>query len=353
MKTAAVVVGVGAFTSVGPSARDTGFLLRTGSAGMTEASLVDRNDEPITMCLVPTLDPLLVGPGRALRLAIPAMEEALGAIGEVAAQLRMRVVLAVDEYVAEKRADGVVPANVLLSMVGRRAKELCPRASVELCARGAAGPGFVLPDLLNSLANGETDAVLLGGTHTDYDPAVVATLEARDRIYTPGNLDALIPGELAAFALLMRPDVARRFRLTAYARVHEVGTAFEKATPDNDHPRFEALGLTVAIRKAAAPLVEQNARAGWILNDMTFELRRLYEWQAVTVRTQKFWCEPQMLDTPAHKLGHLGAAAMPLHFALASTAWRHGYAPHGTAMVIAGSDPGERSAVLLSQEDGR
>ncbi len=351
MRTAAVVVGVGAFTSIGPSARDTGFLLRTGAAGMTEAALLDRNDEPITMCLVPTLDPLLVGPGRALRLAVPAMEEALAAIGPVARQLRIRVVLAVDEHVAEKRPDGVVPANVVLSMLARRAKELCPQSSAETCARGAAGPGFVLPELLASLGSGESDAILLGGTHTDYDPGVVAALEAQDRIYSPGNLDALIPGEAAAFALLMRPDVARRYRLRAFARVHEVGTAFEKATPDNDHSRFEALGLTVAVRKAGVPMVEQNARAGWILTDMTFEMRRLYEWQSVMGRTQKFWCEPQMLDAPGQRLGHLGAAAIPMHIALAATAWRHGYAPHGTAMAIAGSDGGERSAVLLSQED--
>jgi 3-oxoacyl-[acyl-carrier-protein] synthase-1 len=47
-------------------------------------------------------------------------------------------------------------------------------------------------------------------------------------------------------------------------------------------------------------------------------------------------------------MGHLGAAAMPLHVILAAEAFRRGFAPHPYAVSIAGSDGGERAALLLS-----
>jgi 3-oxoacyl-[acyl-carrier-protein] synthase-1 len=349
MRTAAVVVGVGARTPIGLTARHTGFLYRAGAVGMVEAPLVDVNEEPITMCLVPTLDPRLVGPGRALRLAVPAMEEALAPLGDTAALLRMKLVLAVGEGLAQKRDDGVIPAAVLLNMLTNRAKELVPGIVPEVCARGAAGPGFALEGLLPSLQNGEIDAVLLGGAHSDYDPAIIAVMQEKGRLFSADNKDAMIPGESAAFAVLMRPEVARRHALEPWAQVHSVGTAFDRATPDNDESAFEAAGMTVSVRKAAAPLLEAELQVGWMLSDITFEMRRLYEWQTLIVRTHKLWCAPQLLDCPAQRMGHLGAAAIPLHIAMAAQAWHHGYAPHALAMSMTGSDPGERAAILMSE----
>ena len=276
------------------------------------------------------------------------MEEALAPLKDAAATLRIKLVVSVDEQLAQKREDGVVPASIVVSMLHRRAKEIAPGTTVEVCARGAAGPGFVLSDLLASLASGDADAVLLGGTHSDYDPAVIAQLEEKGRLYTSQNKDALIPGEAAAFALLMRPDVARRHGLPVLAQIHAVATGWEKATPDNDHPRYEAIGMTVSVKKAGAPLAEEKLTAGWMLSDMSFEMRRLYEWQAINIRTKKLWGPPYWFDVPAQRMGYLGAAAIPMHLALASIAWRHGYAPSPIAMSMTGSDAGERAAILLS-----
>jgi len=106
------------------------------------------------------------------------------------------------------------------------------------------------------------------------------------------------------------------------------------------------------VRKAAAELVDEKLRVGWMLTDLTFEMWRVYEWQAMLVRTQHVWGEPQRMDAPAQRLGHLGAAAMPLHMVLASEAWRRGYAPHPLAFSLAGSDSGERAALLMSEVTG-
>jgi 3-oxoacyl-[acyl-carrier-protein] synthase-1 len=78
-------------------------------------------------------------------------------------------------------------------------------------------------------------------------------------------------------------------------------------------------------------------------------MRRLYEWQAVFARTQDRIEQPCRVDSPAQRIGHLGAAALPLSAAIAATAWEHGYAPAPLALATAGTDGGERAAVVLGQ----
>jgi 3-oxoacyl-[acyl-carrier-protein] synthase I len=348
VKTLAVVVSVGARTSIGLNAVQTAMNYRAGMAGMTEAAILDLNEEPLTMCLDPTLDPLLVGAGRVVRLALPALDEALAGMSDDARGLRMKLIGCLDEHLAEARPDGVTPASVVLRMLQRRIEELGHNVILETSARGGAGPGFAIGDDLEALARGELDAVLLGGLHSDYDPPHLRRLEEAGRIFTPENLDSMIPGEAAAFAVLMRPDVARRHRCAVRAELHEVATAFEKATPDNEESRFEAIGLTVAVRKVGAVLADDQRKAGWVLTDQTFEMRRVYEWMSMSARTGAFIGEPGYLDSPAQRLGNLGAAAIPLHFVLTCEAWRRGHAPSKIAISYAGSDGGDRAAFLLS-----
>ena len=196
---------------------------------------------------------------------------------------------------------------------------------------------------------GASMAALLGGVHTDYDPARIEALARAGRLFRPGRLDALIPGEGAAFALLMRPDAARRHRIAASARVHAAHTGISRARPDNDEPAFEASALTGCVKKAGAELREGGQKAGWILTDATFEAHRTSELHTVILRSQGALCSPQQIDAPSHRMGDLGAAAMPLHIVLASEAFRRGWAPHPIALALAGSDAGERAAMLLSK----
>ena len=72
--------------------------------------------------------------------------------------------------------------------------------------------------------------------------------------------------------------------------------------------------------------------------------------RAITSRLPAFGCGRARLlslEEPAQRLGHLGAAAMPLHLALASEAYPRGFAPHSLALSIGGSDGGERAVVVI------
>ncbi|MDC3956954.1 hypothetical protein KEG38_24045 [Polyangium jinanense] len=330
------MVKVGARTPIGLDARQTGFLLRAGFPAMAEAPLADSAGEAITMGFVPTIDPRIVGPERLALLAQPAFEEVASTLGNTKTQVHITL----DEGYAEARA----AARELAALVRR----VLPASTLEVAPRGEAALGALLPEALRALVSRETDAVVLGGVHSDYDIDAIRALEAGGRLFSPDNLDARIPGEAAAFFVLMRDPDARRRGLSPLARVLGVGSGRERARPDNEAPAYEAFGLTTAVQQAAEPLVRSGAKAGWMLTDLTGEMRRLGEWQAAFVRAQDALAEPYYIDSSAQRIGYLGAAAMPLFVAVAVTAWEHEYAPSPVAMAIAGSDGGERAAVVLS-----
>lgn len=346
MKSRALVIGGGARSSLGQTLVETAFLLRTGVPAIAAAPLIDPEGEQVTMAFDPTLDPYLTGEERAAALAAPALREALAPLGEAANGLVSRLLLCVDAPRSSARGEAA-PGALLASRVHTLARELLPGVGLEISARGAASPAFALPKALDALASREIDLLVLGGAHTDYDPEAIRALAEQGRLFTPKRLDALIPGEAAAFVVLTRDEVARRLGLRPSARIADLGSGVDASRPDNDASAFEAAGITAAVRAATDELAAEQLRAGWALTDHTFEMRRIQEWQAMITRTHKIWGAPHHVDSPAQRLGHLGAAAMPFLMALAAEGWKRGAAPSAIALVLAGSDSGERGAALL------
>ena len=347
MKTLAVCAASGARTALGGTLIETAFLLRTGIAAIAAAPLVDAEGEQITMCFDKALDPYLVGEERAEALAAPALAEAISQLGEEGESLSLRLLLCVDAPLRPLVRGETAPGARLAQRLHARARELSPGITLELCARGSAGAAFALPRAVEAIATRQVDAVVLGGVHTDYDPATIASLVEQGRLYGPKCLDALIPGEAAAFVILMREDTARRIKVEAAARIAGIGTAVAKARADNDESVIDAKGLTAAVRAATTELAAEQLRAGWILTDHTFESGRILEWQTMAIRAHTLFGSPYYLESPAQRLGHLGAASLPLAIALAAEGWKRDYAPSGIAMALAGSDAGERGAVLM------
>jgi 3-oxoacyl-[acyl-carrier-protein] synthase-1 len=349
LNTLAAAVGVGARTSVGLTARHTAFLLRAGVAGFHEASILDVNDELVTIGSVPTLPPLSVGVDRVRALAEAAMDEAVGELGDVLTGFRVRIILGLDEPLGRKVGTATPAEGVAWALRDHLAKR-APNVVVETIARGEASPGLRLAAACEELAARKVDLVLLGGAHSDYDPDAIRQLSSEGKLFGSANINGIIPGESAAFVALTTATLARQHELPVRARLHSIGSGFEKARPDNDEAAFDAMGLTLAVRAAAKSVEAEKVAIGWMLTDMTAEVHRVNEWQAVYARSQRFMCEPQCIDSHAHKLGRMGAAALPLHVAIAAVAWRHGFAPHAVALSMVGSDSGERVATIWSGE---
>ncbi len=228
-------------------------------------------------------------------------------------------------------------------------KRAIPEAKVSVETRGEAAPAALVSAAIRTLETRRGAIAVIGGVHSDYDPRAIAALEASGRLFSRDNLDARTPGEAAAFFVLMRAAEAARHGLAPLARVIGVGRGQEHARPDNDELAYEALGLTDAVQQATEPLAANGCTAGWILTDLTGEVRRISEWQSVFVRAQKVLGRPYFIDAPAQRIGYLGAAAMPLFVVMAATAWGHGYAPSPIALAMAGNDGGDRAALVLGK----
>jgi len=339
----AVIVGVGARTPLGLDAVQTAFSIRTGLPAMREAALVDAEGERITMCFLPTLDPLLTGAARAFALGHPALSEAVAGIGTTSLPLRARLALALDEFLDASQGGWL--AARLASVV----TPIFPDIELVTSARGPAGSGYLLQEIVDAFASNRLDLAILGGVHTDYDPERIAALDGARRLFRPpDDLAAVLPGEAAGFVVLVQPALAERLGWDVHASLQGVATGFEEARPDNDVSAFRATGLTAAMRTVLAPLAERGLRAGWVLTDLGFETFRHFEQQAALTRAQRYLGEPQQMDSPAQRIGYMGAAAMPLHMVLGVEAFRRGYAPHPWMLSVAGSDGGERAALLVS-----
>ena len=339
------VVAVGARTPLGLDACQTGFLYRAGYAAMAEAPL-GPDGEPVTMCVVSALAPDVFATERASLLASAALVEALAAIpaGLVTAG-EARLLLCLDPPDGEQaRAE----ALRLCTRLQRRAAKTLPDISVESVLHGEASASLGLPDAVAALTKGDATLVVLGGVHTAYDPATIARLDAEGRLYASGNLDATIAGECAAFVVLASTTRVAELGLSPLAYLCAVGQGMESARPDNLVPAATARGMTTALHQVSAPLEHAGLRAGWTLTDVTFEMRRQVEWQSICVRANHVLGPPYYMDSPALRMGTLGAAALPLHIAMAAEAWRGGYAPANIALAFAGSETGERGAVLLA-----
>src|SRR5262249_51925019 len=144
-----------------------------------------------------------------------------------------------------------------------------------------AATGAAVSAAIQALSRRRIDVAIVGGVHSDYDPRAIAKLETSGRLFSRDNLDSRIPGEAAAFFVITRTAEASRMGLAPLARVLGVGTGRESARHDNDEPAHQALGLTAAVRQATEPLAREGRTAGWLLTDLTFEMRRQYEWQSV------------------------------------------------------------------------
>lgn len=364
MRTLVHVLSVGARSSIGFDARQTGFFLRTGMPSVRSAPLTNRDGEEITMGFDPTLDPYLVGEARAAELAKPALVEVARPLMGAGRELRLKVVLALDEprLLPGGHTMAADASGLLGSLLAPTIREQFGDAPIEVTAKGAGATARALQGAIAELERNMFDAVVFGGVHTDYDPVTIRWLEETGRLYSTSNIDAVLPGECAAFTLLGprglgaripragRPGAStlepRRAALEPLARLLGVDTGFETAGPFNDKSAFGGAGLTTAIRGAARPL-SSDATVGWGIGDHAFERLRVYEWQAMITRTQSIWGPPMLHDAPAQRMGNLGAAALPLGLVAASEALSRGYAPAALGLCFAGSDNGERAAILF------
>lgn len=345
------IVSWSAASSLGMTAAQTGFFLRAGKNHFRLSPFIDTWGERVTMAYLATLPPTLTGVRRLLQLALDALSPVLTGVEERRCR-QIKVALALPERFAAQPGsaskftpDGAGFVHDLEQALPRYFKQVLPRTSlprrVECWPAGRAGGVFALQQAINWLDRGEADFVVVGGVDSDYDWEVVKRIVHDDRLLTQDNLDGYIPGEGAAFIGLSRDPAWR-----ATARFGALGVGQEPTHVLSEEP-CRAKGMTEALNRAVAPLRSERCRSNFWITDLTHESYGVKEFQTVLARFGDVLGTDTVLQTPLRELGNIGAATLPMFWALAAEAWHRGYAPDRFAVCMAGSDAGARGAAVL------
>lgn len=212
-----------------------------------------------------------------------------------------------------------VPADTAMQLVRRitgalplpmdRGRSVMVRSGHDgaLCCLGAAA------DLL---AVDEPVAVIVGGVDSWIAIETLHWLEAQRRLKCATAPKGIIPGEGAAFLLLVNDAFASLVDVHSNVVVLAQARAVEPNPWYGDRPCL-AEGLTRALR-SLLERPEHRVRTDLTLGDLNGEPWRAQEWAFAYLRTEALHSEPLNLWHPADLWGDTGAAAGALLTALAA-----------------------------------
>lgn len=357
MNTGLAIIGCGARTPLGMNLPSSAAAVRAGiSAIGAHPFLLDRFCEPMKVALDAGLDPRAQGLERLLALALPAACEALaplvGTAGAKAGTPSVSVVLSAGEprpglpaSVGEALTDALCDA---LSKTLQGAVRIGQRLQ---WMGGHAGGLVAMETARRLLAEGGSDAVLVGGVDSYMARDTLEWLDDNEQLHSEGNIYGFCPGEAAGFVLLTRADTAKGLGLRPLLALVSVGSGIEK-----NRIRTEDIclgeGLAAAFQGAGQALqaVQPQARIDHILCDMNGERYRGNEYGFAILRTQGLFRDPAAFKAPADGWGDVGAASGPLCIGLVAAARaRHTRGQGELSLVWASSEGGRRAAAIVQR----
>lgn len=344
------IVRVGMTSALGLSALQSAASVRAGLSGYRQSSILDDDEERITMAFVPEED-------------LPELSPSLHGAGLSARKTRMvRLAgLALPDCVSEERWLDRTPMflavpdahpGLMFSMTPDFLQRVSEQSSIlfdlkgsRLYPHGRAGGFLALRDALVHLRAGKADRVIVGGVDSFVDLMLLATLVQEKRVRALGIFDGFTPGEGAAFALLMRAESALRDGREILALVDEAACADEPGHRYSDVP-YHAEALDLAIGQVFAAGSSSLIPVQTIYSGFNGEHFSSKEWAVASLRHRSRVAEHARIEHPADCLGDTGAALGPMMMVLATLgiARKVRRAP---CLLWCSSDKAERGAALL------
>lgn len=209
----------------------------------------------------------------------------------------------------------------------------------EITAHPISGADFatLLDMALARLDGGACRRCIVGAVDSLLDVDVLEHLANQGRLKGPGNPAAILPGEGAAFLCLERAGGGSgSFALATLAK-------WVSVAPE------DAAGPEAAWADAVLQSLDQPGERPLLIVDHSGEEARAREFGGVLVRMGVTRAELASCAAwfPATSLGDLGVAFEPLAAALACRGWARGYSPARSALVMASSPHGRRSALRV------
>ena len=308
---------------------------------------MDRRFEPIKLALVQDqeldrldagLDSLSLSPRqrRILRLAGPPLREALEQLPARSPPPPLFVGLP-----EPRSGEPPLTAPLFMGALANQAGIALDGLGSGLFPRGRAAALLALEAGVRCLNERKADAVVVGGVDSYFDGRLLRELDRDNRILAPRTVDGFIPGEGAAFILLMRRTGASDSNPNAILGIGSSRDAGHRSAPEP--ARGEGLSGAIEAMRAGSRLSAPVANIYASLNGESFGGK---EWGVARLRHRDLFAPTSELHHPADCFGDTGAAAGTLLMALATTALERGDRS-GPALVWASSDGPDRACAVL------
>ena len=341
MSLALELVATAARTPVGLCARASAAAVRAGVSRLREFAFASQTGVPFVLGTDPLLDDTTLGQARLLALLDSVLAQVLDDVGEHLADLREGIDVAL---VLPESRPGFAPEDVEDLVVATR--EQLARAGVTArITTGHRGHAGGLAAIHQSIAKHGDPVVLVVGLDSHHHADTLLWLESEQRLAVPGLPSGFKPGEAAAALVLTTATVRKAWRRPCLARVVGAGVAQESLLRDSDTGSL-GVALARAVSDAAHALSLPDEAADVVYCDLNGERYRSEEWGFFALRCHRAL---RSLDyhAPCGTWGDVGAAFGPLAAILAVEDFRHRRTPRARALLMAGSDAGQRGAVFL------
>lgn len=355
-----------AWSSIGFSAYHNWAFWRAEVNALTSSPFRLENATTATFARMRTLSPTLVGSARLAKIANEIVDQTAPLFQTKLAGVRTSHHYAIPEWLGESSDPyfGAERRRFEIALGERIARRGGDPEAVFLEARGHAGLGRVLLSAREAIEQGRSEAAIVGGIASYYDPLVIDLAIEEKRIFDGESADRFIPGEGAAALVLLPARTAKSLGIEALAHVDVVATADEPSTlripPDAPEFPCRADALTAVYRAATDRLRTENRRLEWVLGDLTNEPYRANEFTLAWPRA----IAPGGLDTAGRTyrevavdevlfqflpfaFGDLNAATMPMAAVLALEAFARGDPDRNNCLLSGTSVGKDRAAVLL------
>lgn len=205
---------------------------------------------------------------------------------------------------------------------------------------GRAGAIDVIETAFKYMSFAENHFAIVGGVDSFCDYRTIQYLYERYRVFRPGAYDGFIPGEAAAFVLLVSPNAPKEIVSTLTHYVYRPVSAFEKGHLLGNEPyRGDALSdVFDGVLKSVPHKVSH------VYSSENGEMHYAKELSVAMIRNHQKINKERQTHRPAEFVGDVGSALGIISLALSNT---QNY-QNEHAVIYCSSDSGQRAGLCVS-----